>query len=469
MANRRPSVISLFSGALGLDLGLERAGFRVAVAVECNRHAAATIRHNRPRLHLIEQRLECVPTAEILGAAGFQVGEATVVTGGPSCQAFSTAGNRLSVRDPRGTMFRAFLRVVREARPEFFVLENVRGILSAAIRHRPLNERGPGFPRLRPDEELGSALGLILRALRSTGYHVAFYVLNAADFGVPQARERVVFVGSRDGRPFDLPLATHSREGGNGTRNWRTLRAALKGLREKNPDYPELPPSKTRFLRLIPAGGNWRDLPPRLRPAALGAAYRSWGGRNGFYRRLSWSRPAPALTTRPDCRATMFCHPTKLRPLSVREYARIQEFPDDWDFIGPRSHHYTQIGNAVPLGLGEAIGHLILQARVRRRRRALLGKVVCPDASLLERLERRPRTVLNPKRMRRVKSTRAARGWMPAKRRRLAKLFHLPNERGVPDAKVGTSGVHGRTRLTDGGSQRGLLTTARAGRFGDPQ
>jgi len=110
VANRRPSVISLFSGALGLDLGLERAGFRVAVAVECNRHAAATIRHNRPRLHLIEQRLECVPTAEILGAAGFQVGEATVVTGGPSCQAFSTAGNRLSVRDPRGTMFRAFLR-----------------------------------------------------------------------------------------------------------------------------------------------------------------------------------------------------------------------------------------------------------------------------------------------------------------------------------------------------------------------
>lgn len=134
----------------------------------------------------------------------------------------------------------------------------------------------------------------------------------------------------------------------------------------------------------------------------------------------------------------MFCHPSKLRPLSVREYARIQQFPDGWEFIGPRSHHYTQIGNAVPLGLGAAIGRMVLLAMGRRKRRLLLGKVVCPDATVLEKLERRPRTVLNPKRMRRIKSTRAARGWMPGKPRRIAKLFHLPNAGGTARAEVST-------------------------------
>ncbi len=134
-------VISLFSGALGLDLGLHAAGFKVAVAVECNRFAAETIRKNRPRLPLIEKHIEEVTTAAILEKAGLEVGEAAVVTGGPSCQPFSTVGLRRSMGDPRGVMFKEFLRVVREARPRFFVMENVRGVLSAAARHRPLKER----------------------------------------------------------------------------------------------------------------------------------------------------------------------------------------------------------------------------------------------------------------------------------------------------------------------------------------
>jgi DNA (cytosine-5)-methyltransferase 1 len=146
MGRRGRAVISLFSGGLGLDLGLEAAGFEVRVAVECNRFAAATVRNNRPDIALIPKKLEDVTTGEILGAAGLSPGEPVVVTGGPCCQSFSTAGQRGSVSDPRGMMFRQFLRVVREARPRFFVMENVRGILSAAVRHRPLKERGPGHP-----------------------------------------------------------------------------------------------------------------------------------------------------------------------------------------------------------------------------------------------------------------------------------------------------------------------------------
>src|SRR5438128_9050566 len=127
MTKREFPVISLFSGALGLDLGLERAGFRICVAVDCNRFAAETIRRNRPEIPVIDRPIEKVSTEEILKAAGLRAGEPVVITGGPSCQAFSTAGQRGSLSDPRGVMFREFLRVVREARPKFFVMENVRG------------------------------------------------------------------------------------------------------------------------------------------------------------------------------------------------------------------------------------------------------------------------------------------------------------------------------------------------------
>lgn len=413
MSGGSTSVISLFSGALGLDLGLERSGFSIRVAVDCNRYAAETIRKNRPDIQVFERPLEEVPTKEILAAMGAKPGSVGLVTGGPSCQAFSTAGNRQSVRDPRGGMFRQFLRVVNEAKPRFFVMENVRGILSAAVSHRPLNRRGPGFPRLQPDEELGSALRVILKALRATGYHVAFYVLNAADYGVPQIRERVVFVGSREGRPLDLPRATHAPSAADGLQPWATLHEALCDLNDPTPEFPPLSASKRKYLALIPEGGNWRDLPKRMQPSALGKAYVSWGGRSGFLRRLAWERPSPALTTRPDCRATMFCHPNELRPLSVREFARVQQFPDDWVFAGPRAQQYSQIGNAVPLGLGTAIGMMLKRAARRKARTALLGKVVCVDPVVLERLEQRPRTVLNPQRMRRVRGAEAARRWNP--------------------------------------------------------
>src|SRR5882672_10393963 len=146
--SKKLRVISLFSGAMGLDLGLEAAGLEIAVALECNPSPLATIRKNRPNLPLIDRPIEDVSTKEILDAAGLKPGEAFAVVGGPSCQVFSTAGNRRSLADPRSTMFKHFVRVIQEARPKFFVMENVRGLISAAVRHRPLSERGPGFPPL---------------------------------------------------------------------------------------------------------------------------------------------------------------------------------------------------------------------------------------------------------------------------------------------------------------------------------
>src|SRR5580704_8171094 len=196
MSRNKSTIISLFSGALGLDLGLENAGFEIRVAVEFNKFASATIRRNRPNLPVIEKDIEGLTTDEILKTAGLGRGEATLVTAGPSCQAFSTLGSRGSVSDPRGTLFRKFLRVVREARPRFFVMENVKGVLSAAVKHRPLEKRGPGFPPLAPEEELGSAFLLILKELKTLGYCITFDVVNAADYGVPQRRERVLFIGS---------------------------------------------------------------------------------------------------------------------------------------------------------------------------------------------------------------------------------------------------------------------------------
>ena len=149
------SIISLFSGAMGLDLGLEAAGgkLKTAVALELNSIAVKTVKLNRPNLPVINQSIENISTKQILSEAGLKIGEAFLVAGGPCCQSFSTAGKRESLGDEkRGGLFRHFTRVVREARPRFFLMENVKGILSAAIRHRPLNKRGPGWPALSPDE-----------------------------------------------------------------------------------------------------------------------------------------------------------------------------------------------------------------------------------------------------------------------------------------------------------------------------
>lgn len=397
---RARPVISLFSGAMGLDLGLEGAGLDIALALECDPVAIATIHRNRPSLPVVERPIEQVSSSEVMEAANLAPRQAFAVVGGPSCQVFSTAGQRKSLADPRSLVFEHFVRVVRDAQPEFFVLENVSGLLSAAVRHRPLKQRGPGHPPLAEDEQLGSAFRVIAETLRGLGYYCLFDVLNAADFGVPQTRRRLVIIGSRDGRDIQIPGATHQAGGAARLPEWITLGEALEGFEEENPEYYRFCPSKERYLKLVPEGGNWRQLPDGLKSDAMGRAFHSWGGRSGFFRRLSRNRPSPALTTRPDGKATMLCHPTQLRPLTVGEYARIQQFPDDWSFEGTVRKKYEQVGNAVPVGLGAAIGRELIAAGDREARSDRLGRFESLNLDLLAKLSKRPKTIVNPPRMR---------------------------------------------------------------------
>ena len=408
-------VVSLFTGAMGLDLGLERSGFQTAVSVECDPAAVATIRTNRPELAVIDRPIEEISTEEILERASLKVGEAQLLAGGPACQSFSTAGKRRSLADPLGLLFYEFMRVVDESRPAFFVMENVRGLLSAAVRHRPLAERGGKYPPLQAEEELGSAFRAMTERIRRSGYYVVFDVLDAADFGTPQTRRRLVVIGSRDGVSLAMPSPSHSCDPYRKLRPWRSLRDALGTLREQQPEYIEFVPSRRPYFDHVSPGGNWRNLAPEMQIAALGGAGNSWGGRTGFFRRLSWDRPSPTLNTNPDSKATALCHPDESRPLTVREYARIQGFPDRWEVQGSTREKYRQLGNAVPVALAKALGEAIQTAAGRRGSTVRLGRVECWNLDLLNSMSSRLRTRLNPPRMRGSESPEELKRWRGGK------------------------------------------------------
>ncbi len=352
--------MSLFSGAMGLDLGIESAGFKSLGCLELDPKACQTIRKNRPELPVIEDDIRNWSGDTLLEHFGLKKSEVQLICGGPPCPSFSTAGKRRSFDDPRGEVMFDFLRIVDELRPPFFLMENVRGILSAAIKHIPLSERKKDAI-LTPEEQKGSVLRLLKKEFEKMGYTVTAELVNSADYGVPQKRERVVFIGSRDGFQISMPPPMFVNHGDMFTPRWRTLRDAVEGLNETQPEITPFSASRKKYLKMLKEGQNWRNLPPDLLPEAMGGAYTSGGGKVGFYRRLSFDRPSPTVSTSPCQKSTCLCHPTELRPLSVREYARIQQFPDDWVFEGSTAAKYRQIGNAVPVGLGHQIGRSILK------------------------------------------------------------------------------------------------------------
>jgi DNA (cytosine-5)-methyltransferase 1 len=350
------SAISLFSGAMGLDLGLEKAGVDVRVCQDIDATACATVKFNRPKARVLEGDLRKISTEEILRASGLKREQAFLVVGGPPCQSFSTAGRRESISDPRGSLFREFLRVVEEVRPRFFLMENVKGLLSAAVKHRPLHLRDGD---LEPEEELGSAFQLVLKEFGRIGYAFAYRILDAVNFGSPQFRERLVIIGSRDNEKLFLPAPTHFQRHQDENLRWVTLRHAIEKVEKRPGPCASFSPERTRYLDFVPPGGNWRSLPARLLKQAMGAAYEAGGGKMGFYRRLTYDEPSPTLVTSPAQKATMLCHPKFTRPLSVKEYAAIQEFPENWEFAGSLVDKYRQIGNAVPLRLGYSLGRTL--------------------------------------------------------------------------------------------------------------
>ncbi len=358
---RKGSFISLFSGAMGLDIGLEKAGLKNVGCLELDKWACQTIRKNRPQIPVVEDDIRNWTGAGLLERFGVQADTIQLVCGGPPCPSFSTAGKRQSFEDPRGEVMFDFLRIVDEIRPPFFVMENVRGILSAAIKHIPLSARASKHGQLAAKEAKGGVLKLLKQEFARMNYTVTVELVNAADYGVPQKRERVVFIGSRDGFQISMPPPMFVNVEDMFTPKWRTLGDALGGLHEDKPEIIPFSESRKKYLRLLTAGQNWRNLPKDLLPEAMGGAFSSGGGKVGFYRRLSFDRPSPTVPTSPVQKSTCICHPTELRPLSVREYARVQQFPDDWIFEGSIAAKYRQIGNAVPVGLGYQIGRSILK------------------------------------------------------------------------------------------------------------
>ncbi|MBN2068299.1 MAG: DNA cytosine methyltransferase [Opitutales bacterium] len=352
--------LSFFSGAMGLDIGLEKEGIEVILASEIDKATRATISYNKPDIALLGDICE-YSASDIRKAAGLTPSDdIDLIVGGPPCQAFSTAGKRGGFSDSRGNVFLTFIDRIIELSPKYAVIENVRGLLSAPLSHRPHECRGFGYPPLTPEEEKGGALWFILKKIRAAGYEVSFNLYNAANYGSPQKRERVIIVCSRNGVKMPYLKPTHSETGYYGLPKWRTVREALQGMEKTEHHYVKFPEKRLKYYRLLKAGQYWKHLPEDLQKEALGASYYAGGGKTGFLRRLPWNEPSPTLVTHPAMPATDLAHPEENRPLSIQEYKRIQEFPDTWEVQGSLIDQYRQVGNAVPVSLGRAIGRLIL-------------------------------------------------------------------------------------------------------------
>jgi len=387
MPRKKYTVVSLFTGAMGLDIGLERTGrFKTIACVEKVHSFCETIRLNRDkgrlgdrRMKVFEADISTFDPADMLAELRLEPGDVDLVAGGPPCQSFSTAGRRGTVCDPRGTLIWQFLRFVVAMQPKFFLMENVRGLLSAALRHRPIKERpDKGGPPLQPDEEPGSVVRLYTEDFSKSGpapYRIDCFEVNAVNYGSPQLRERVLFIGNRFNRLVHFPSPTHghAEEPPEGERQqllfdpaeddgpipFGTLGDAIQGLHEEAPVIMDFSPRKKRYLSMVPPGGNWRSLPEDVQRESMGGAWHAKGGRSGWWRRLSYDLPCPTVLTMPNHASSSLCHPEEVRALTVRECALVQEFPPDWEFVGSAQEQYAQVGNAVPVRLGQVAGEVI--------------------------------------------------------------------------------------------------------------
>ena len=355
---RKPIALSFFSGAMGLDLGIEKAGFHVRLACEVDKYCRQTIALNRPDTALLGD-INDYTAEDVRKAAGLSVkDDIDLIVGGPPCQAFSTAGKRQGLSDERGNVFLKYLDLALELRPKYLVIENVRGLLSCPMEHRPHHLRGEGFPDLAEDELKGGALNFILSKLDKSGYGYSFNLYNSANFGTPQIRERVIIICSRNGKKPPFLVPTHSQDGAFNLPKWKTLRSCLGNIDKHH--HLNFPEKRLKYYRLLKPGQNWKNLPENLQKEALGKSFYAGGGKTGFLRRLDWGKPSPTLVTHPAMPATDLAHPQEDRPLSIEEYKRIQEFPDSWQLAGPLIQQYKQVGNAVPLSLGAAVGNLVM-------------------------------------------------------------------------------------------------------------
>ena len=327
--NRTYTAVELFAGAGGLALGLEKAGFSSAGLVEFDKYAAETLRINRPHWNVIEEDVIKVANRGIKHYIEDGL-EIDFLSGGYPCQSFSYAGSKKGLEDARGTLFYYYANILQQLKPKIFLAENVRGLIS---------------------HDKGKTLSTMISVFEKIGYKVNYFLLNSNDYNVAQKRQRTIIVGVRNDIDIKyLPPKVF--------RYKPVLRDALINVPES--EGSKYPNKKVKVLELIPPGGCWRDLPDDIAKEYMGKSYYSGGGRTGMARKISWDEPSLTLTCSPAQKQTERCHPDEIRPFTIREYARIQSFDDDWNFSGSISQQYKQIGNAVPVQMAKAIGLSII-------------------------------------------------------------------------------------------------------------
>ncbi|MDD4156900.1 MAG: DNA (cytosine-5-)-methyltransferase, partial [Candidatus Cloacimonetes bacterium] len=278
-----PSIkaMSFFSGAMGLDIGMKNAGIDSILACEFEKHCRNTIVANNPNIGLIGD-IQNYSVDEIFKFANIgRKEQIDVIFGGPPCQAFSTAGTRQAFGDKRGNIFLKFLDIIEEIKPKYVVIENVRGLLSATLNFECSYKNSIyDFSKI-PSDTKGGALLLIINRLRDAGYSISFNLYNAANYGAPQIRERVVIIGylGKEKVPYLEP--THAENGEFGLLPWRTLGEVLKGMNQDKMHSLEFPEKRLRYYRLLKEGENWRNLSVEMQKEAMGKSYYLGGGKTG--------------------------------------------------------------------------------------------------------------------------------------------------------------------------------------------
>lgn len=325
------TTIELFAGAGGLALGVEKAGFRTLGLVEFDKNASDTLKKNRPEWNVINDDIANISCKDLEDYFSIKKGDLDLLSGGAPCQAFSYAGKRLGLEDARGTLFYHYAIFLDKLQPKMFLFENVKGLQT---------------------HDHGKTYKTMLNIFTNTGYTIQKKVLNAWDYGVPQKRERLITIGIRNDLinkvTFKFPEV-------------HKYKPVLKDILQNVPDSPgvQYGENKRKIFELVPAGGYWRDIDPDIAKEYMKSCWEMGGGRTGILRRLSLDEPSLAVLTSPSQKQTERCHPLEARPFTIRENARCQTFPDNWEFSGNISSQYKQIGNAVPVNLAFEIANEI--------------------------------------------------------------------------------------------------------------
>lgn len=321
------TTIELFAGAGGLALGVEKAGFNSIGLVEFNKDACNTLKLNRPNWNVICDDIANISDKNLEKLFNIKKGDLDLLSGGAPCQSFSYAGKRLGLEDARGTLFYHYAIFLEKLQPKMFIFENVKGLLT---------------------HDKGKTYDTILAIFEKAGYVIQKKVLNAWDYGVAQKRERLFTIGIRNDLSNKINFKFPKKH------DYKPL---LKDVLYNVPQSASIPygEKKKKIFDLVPPGGYWKDIDPLIAKEYMKSCWNMEGGRTGILRRMSMNEPSLTVLTSPSQKQTERCHPLESRPFTVRENARCQSFPDDWEFCGNAMSQYKQVGNAVPVNLSYEI------------------------------------------------------------------------------------------------------------------